>query len=82
MKVKEKKILPLWRKLLNVIIILVASVASSQVATTSPILDSAVKTAIVTTSNVLIDALSSNSADTAIIITEKPAADSVRVQIN
>lgn len=80
MNPKVKKPKTIWQSLLKIVIILFASLASSQVATTSPMVDSAVKTAIVTTSNVLIDVLSSDSRDTAIIITAKPTADSVGIK--
>jgi len=77
---KTKKPLTIWQQLLKIVLIVVASFASSQVATTNPMLDNVVKTAIVSTSNVLIDVLSSNSADTAIIITAKSDSLNNRVQ--
>lgn len=82
MNAKPKKATPWWQQLLKIVVIVASSFATSQVATQNSTLDLAVKTAIVQTSNVLIDVLSSNSKDTAIIITEKPAADSVRVSNN
>lgn len=77
---KVKKPQTIWSKLLKIVLIVVASLASSQVATNNPVIDQIVKTAIVESSNVLIDALSSNGKDTAIIITAKPAAETLPAQ--
>ena len=71
MNEQSKIKLPIWQRLIKIVVIIIATFASSQVATTNPILDVAVKNAIVSVSNVMIDALSSNSADTAIIIQAK-----------
>jgi hypothetical protein len=72
-----KKPLLWWQQILKVLLIVATSLLTSQVATSNKELDTAVKLGIVATSNVLIDVLSSDSKDTAIIITAKPAADSV-----
>ena len=79
MTAKTKKPQTIWTKLLRVLIIVLSTFATSQVATSNSELDLAVKTGIVTTSNILIDVLSSNSADTAIIIQAKP--DSLNCQV-
>jgi len=71
MEIKARKKPTIWQQLLKIILIVATSLATSQVATTNPLLDSAVKSAIVGTSNVLIEALSSDSKDTAIIIQAK-----------
>lgn len=63
-----------WKSLIKVLIILITSIGSSQVATTNPVIDSAVKTAITTASNIVVDALSSDTKDTVIIVTEKENA--------
>jgi len=77
-KAAQKK--SIWISIFKIILIVVSSFATSQVATTNPIVDLAVKNAIVQTSNVLLEVMSSNSQDTAIIITEKSQTVKTAVQ--
>lgn len=69
-----------WKTILKIILIVVSTLASSQLATTEPIVDLAVKNIIVQTSNVLLTVLSSDSKDTAIIITDKAETEQIRPQ--
>lgn len=61
---KAKKSQTLWAKLLKVAIALLLTVGTSRIATNDPVIDSAVRTAIETTGEVIISALSSDSAVT------------------
>jgi len=77
-KTAQKK--SIWNSILKIVLILVSSFATSQVATTNPIIDLAVKNAIVQTSNVLLEVMSSDSQDSAILITEKSQTVQTAVQ--
>lgn len=59
-----KKTKTLWSKLLKIAIGLLLTVGTSRIATNDPVIDSAVRTAIETTGEVIINALSSDSAVT------------------
>lgn len=61
---KAKKSQTLWAKLLKVAIALLLTVGTSRIATNDPVIDSAVRTAIETTGEVIIGALSSDSSVT------------------
>lgn len=61
---KPKKTKTLWSKLLKIAIGLLLTVGTSRIATNDPVIDSAVRTAIETTGEVIINALSSDSAVT------------------
>ena len=69
-----------WNQLFKIILIVVSSLATSQLATTNSNVDLAVKTAIVSTTNILLDALSSSSKDSAIILTDKDSTVSSNLQ--
>ena len=61
---KPKKTQTLWSKLLKIAIALLLTVGTSRIATNDPVIDSAVRTAIETTGEVIINALSSDSSVT------------------
>jgi len=69
-----------WNSILKILLIVISSLATSQIATTEPVIDLAVKTAIVQTSNMLLTVLSSDSQDTAIMVTEKAQAVEIEPQ--
>jgi len=73
---KKPNLKPFFKSLLRIFIILVASLSTSQIATTNPAVDSIVKAAIVETSNVLVTALSSDPTDTVIVLTATVDAES------